>query len=63
MVSLGPDTKLDGDWGAGSVYAEPCIRACSPIHDWQLAGVPAWPLVGRINGREGYEADGPGPGP
>jgi len=58
MVSVNPDTKLDGDWSAGSVCAEPCIRACSHIHDWQLAGVSVWPLVGRINGREGCEADG-----
>jgi predicted alpha-1,2-mannosidase len=56
MVSLSPDTKLDGDWGAGYIYVEPYIRAFSHIHDWQLAGVPVMPIVGRMNGHEGYEA-------
>ncbi len=56
MVSLSPDTRLDGDWGAGYIYVEPYIRAFSHIHDWQLAGVPVMPLVGRMNGHEGYEA-------
>lgn len=56
MVALSPDTKLDGDWGAGYIYVEPYIRAFSHIHDWQLAGVPVMPIVGRMNGHEGYEA-------
>ena len=56
MVSLSPDTKVDGDWGAGYIYVEPYIRAFSHIHDWQLAGVPVMPIVGRMNGHEGYEA-------
>ncbi len=56
MVALSPDTKLEGDWGAGYIYVEPYIRAFSHIHDWQLAGVPVMPIVGRMNGHEGYEA-------
>ena len=56
MVSLSPDTKVDGDWGAGYVYGEPYIRTFSHMHDWQLAGVPVMPIVGRMNGHEGYEA-------
>ena len=56
MVSLSPDTRLEGDWGAGYIYVEPYIRAFSHIHDWQLAGVPVMPVVGRMNGHEGYEA-------
>ena len=44
MVSLSPDTKLDGDWGAGYIYVEPYIRAFSHIHDWQLAGIPVMPI-------------------
>ena len=38
------------------MYGEPYIRAFSHIHDWQLAGVPVMPIVGRMNGHEGYEA-------
>ncbi len=56
MVALSPDTRLDGDWGAGYIYVEPYIRAFSHIHDWQLAGVPVMPITGRMNGHEGYEA-------
>jgi predicted alpha-1,2-mannosidase len=56
MVALSPDTKVDGDWGAGYVFGEPYIRAFSHIHDWQLAGIPVMPIVGRMNGHEGYEA-------
>jgi predicted alpha-1,2-mannosidase len=56
MVSLSPDTRLEGDWGAGYVYVEPVVRAFSHIHDWQLAGIPVMPRVGRMNGHEGYEA-------
>ena len=56
MVSLSPDTKVEGDWGAGYIYAEPYISTFSHVHDWQLAGVPVMPIVGRMNGHEGYEA-------
>jgi predicted alpha-1,2-mannosidase len=56
MINLSPDTKVEGDWGAGYVYDEKHIRAFSHIHCWQLAGVPVMPVVGRMNGHEGYEA-------
>ena len=56
MVNLSPDTNVEGDWGAGYVYGEKSIRCFSHIHDWQLAGIPVMPIVGRMNGHEGYEA-------
>lgn len=56
MVSLSPDTRVDGDWGAGYIYGEPYIRAFSHMHDWQLAGIPVMPVVGRMTGAGGYEA-------
>lgn len=56
MINLSPDTVVDGDWGAGYVYDEKYIRAFSHVHCWQLAGVPVMPVVGRMNGHEGYEA-------
>jgi predicted alpha-1,2-mannosidase len=56
MVNLSPDTQPDGDWGAGYRYGEKHIRAFSHIHDWQLAGVPVMPVVGPMNGHEGFEA-------
>jgi predicted alpha-1,2-mannosidase len=56
MVNLSPDTKVDGDWGSGYIYDEPYIRCFSHIHAWQMAGVPVMPVVGRMNGHEGYEA-------
>ena len=55
MVNLSPDTKVEGDWGAGYLYGEPYVRCFSHIHDWQLAGIPVMPVVGAMNGLEGYE--------
>lgn len=55
MVNLSPDTKVEGDWGAGYIYDEPYVRCFSHIHAWQLAGVPVMPVVGRMSGHEGYE--------
>ncbi len=56
MINLSPDTNVDGDWGAGYLYGEKFIRAFSHVHCWQLAAVPVMPIVGRMNGHEGYEA-------
>jgi predicted alpha-1,2-mannosidase len=56
MVNLSPDTRLEGDWGAGYIYGEPFIRCFSHIHDWQLAGIPVMPATGVLRGHEGYEA-------
>lgn len=55
LVNLSPDTKVEGDWGAGYLYDEPYVRCFSHIHGWQLAGIPVMPVVGAMNGREGYE--------
>lgn len=55
MVNLSPDTQTDGDWGAGYLYGDHHIRGFSHIHDWQLAGVPVMPLVGRMSGAEGSD--------
>src|SRR5512145_380945 len=57
MVALSPDTKTEGDWGAGYVYDEPFIRCFSHIHEWQLAGVPVLPVVGEVKGPGGCEAN------
>ncbi len=46
MVALSPDTKTEGDWGAGYVYDEPYVRCFSHIHEWQLAGLPVMPFAG-----------------
>ncbi len=56
MINLSPDTMVDGDWGAGYVYDEKFIRAFSHVHCWQLAALPVMPVVGRMNGHEGYES-------
>jgi predicted alpha-1,2-mannosidase len=56
MVNLSPDNVMAGDWGAGYIYGEKYIRAFSHIHDWQMAGVPVMPVVGRMTGPGGYEA-------
>lgn len=57
MVALSPDTKTEGDWGAGYVYDEPFVRCFSHIHEWQLAGVPVLPVVGEVKGPPGCEAN------
>ncbi|MGH7968694.1 MAG: hypothetical protein ACREIC_08215, partial [Limisphaerales bacterium] len=56
MVNLSPDTRIEGDWGAGYIYGEPFIRCFSHIHGWQLAGIPVMPATGALRGHEGYEA-------
>ncbi len=56
MVNLSPDTKTAGDWGNGYIYDEPYVRGFSHIHDWEMAGIPVMPIVGRMNGHEGNEA-------
>lgn len=56
MVALSPDTVVEGDWGASYVWGETHIRCFSHLHDWQLAGVPVMPAVGRMDGPKGYEA-------
>src|SRR3974377_2257103 len=54
MVNLSPDNIVEGDWGASYIYGEKYIRAFSHIHDWQMAGVPVMPVVGKMTGPGGY---------
>ncbi len=45
MVSLFPDTKIDGAWKSGYRYSVDTIRDFSHIHDWQLSGVAVMPVT------------------
>jgi len=45
MVSLSPDTKLEGTWGSGYVYDTLEIKGFSHVHAWQLAGLSVMPVV------------------
>lgn len=59
MVSLSPDTRIDGDWGGGYAWADDHIVGFSHIHDWQVAGVlvmPATRLVDPSGGIEPFAA-------
>jgi predicted alpha-1,2-mannosidase len=56
MVNLSPDTQTNGDWNAGYMYEDKSIRAFSHLHGWQLAALPVMPVVGKMNGNEGFEA-------
>ena len=53
MVNLSPDTKTEGDWGAGYVYTSQVIRCFSHLHGWQLAGLPVMPVTGAVFGEKG----------
>ncbi len=44
MVSLFPDTAIDGEWGSGYRYHEPTVKGFNHIHEWQLAGLSLMPL-------------------
>lgn len=45
MVSLFPDTKIDGEWKSGYRYGVDTIRDFSHIHEWQLSGVAVMPVT------------------
>ncbi|MDP4276344.1 MAG: GH92 family glycosyl hydrolase, partial [Bacteroidota bacterium] len=45
MVSLFPDTKIDGEWKSGYRYGTDTIRDFSHIHEWQLSGVAVMPVA------------------
>jgi predicted alpha-1,2-mannosidase len=45
MVSLFPDTKIDGEWKSGYRYTVDTIRDFSHIHEWQLSGVAVMPVT------------------
>lgn len=44
MVSLFPDTDLEGEWGSGYRYHSKQIKGFNHIHEWQLAGLSVMPL-------------------
>ncbi len=56
MVSLSPDTSVDGDWMRGYIYGETNILCFSHVHDWQLYGVPVMPMTGEMHAQEGMMA-------
>jgi len=45
MVSLFPDTKIDGEWKSGYRYTVDTVRCFSHIHEWQLSGVGVMPVT------------------
>jgi predicted alpha-1,2-mannosidase len=45
MVSLFPDTKIDGEWKSGYRYDVDTVRCFSHIHEWQLSGVAVMPVA------------------
>lgn len=53
LVNLSPDTKTEGDWGAGYVYTSGVVRCFSHLHGWQLAGLPVMPVTGAVFGEKG----------
>ena len=44
MVSLFPDTDIEGEWGSGYRYHSKQIKGFNHIHEWQLAGLSVMPL-------------------
>ena len=44
MVSLSPDTKVNGAWSSGYVYTTENIKGFSHIHAWQMSGVSVMPV-------------------
>lgn len=44
MVSLFPDTALNGEWGSGYRYDESTVKGFNHIHEWQLAGLSLMPV-------------------
>jgi len=45
MVSLFPDTEINGEWESGYRYNSNTIHDFSHIHEWQLSGVAVMPVV------------------
>jgi len=52
MVSLSPDTKVNGAWSSGYVYTAENIKGFSHIHAWQMSGLSVMP-VSYTEGQEG----------
>ena len=56
MVSLSPDTWLNGSWNAGYIYDSTEVRCFSHVHCWQISGIPVMPTTGEMQGQLGLEA-------
>ena len=56
MVSLSPDTWVNGSWDSGYLYDSLHVRCFSHIHAWQMSGIPVMPTVGEFKGHLGMEA-------
>lgn len=56
MVSLSPDTRVNGDWMHGYLYADTNIVCFSHIHGWQIYGVPVMPMTGTFCAQQGLAA-------
>ena len=48
MVSLSPDTRIDGDWGCGYFLDDEQIVGFSHAHDWQIGAVLVMPVAGDV---------------
>src|SRR3989339_612734 len=57
MVSLFPDTKIDGEWKSGYRYGVDTIRDFSHIHEWQFSGVAVMPVTFTDENRDSIFAD------
>jgi predicted alpha-1,2-mannosidase len=55
MVSLSPDTRINGDWGCGYVYDDGQIVGFSHAHDWQIGAVLVMPVSGDVTPCGGVE--------
>lgn len=56
MVSLSPDTWINGSWESGYLYDSLSVRCFSHIHAWQMAGIPVMPTTGKMLSHLGMEA-------
>lgn len=56
MVSLSPDTWVNGSWNSGYLYDSTEVRCFSHIHCWQISGIPVMPTTGEVEGHKGMEA-------
>lgn len=45
MVSLNPDTEINGDWGGGYKFTTDTIKGFSHIHEWQMSGLSVMPVT------------------
>jgi predicted alpha-1,2-mannosidase len=56
MVSLSPDTRINGDWGCGYVWGDTQIVGFSHVHDWQIGALLVMPVIGDVDSRGGPDA-------